>query len=240
MNPEASQPLLAGKLLSQAFVVLRDNFLPFYITGLVVALPSLILTAVLPADAQSLANIVDSLLAQLAIAALTYGSYQYLAGHRVGAGDCIRYAAGRFGRLFGLALLSNIIIIVGLILFIIPGLFLMTMFAVSVPALLAERLSVSASLSRSSALTKGYRWPVFGLLALVILGMLAAAFAAGIVIALIFPNAVDAEFGLVDIVIWLWTGLYYAVLSVITATIYYRLREIKEGLGIEQLAAVFD
>ena len=240
MNPEASQSLSIGRVLSLSFTVLRDNFLPFYLTGLVIALPSLILTAVLPEEAQGLANLLDSLLAQLAIAALTYGSYQYLAGHRVGAGDCIRYAAGRFGRLFGLALLSNLIIIVGLVLFIIPGLFLMTMFAVSVPALLAERLTISDSLKRSTALTKGYRWQVFGLLALIVLGLLAAVFVAGVVIALIFPAAVDAEFGLVDIVIWLWTGLYYAVLSVTTATIYYRLREIKEGLGIEQLAAVFD
>jgi uncharacterized membrane protein len=240
VNPEVSQSLSIGRLLSLAFTVLRDNFVPFYLTGLVIALPSLILTAMLPEEAQGLANLLDSLLAQLAIAALTYGSYQYLAGHRVGAGDCIRYGASKFGRVFGLALISNLIVLVGIVLLVSPGLILATMFAVSVPALLAERLSISDSLKRSTALTKGYRWQVFGLLALTIVSLLVAAFVAGAIMILIFPPAVGAEFGPMDIVIWFWTGLYYAVLSVITATIYYRLREIKEGLGIEQLAAVFD
>jgi uncharacterized membrane protein len=240
MIGESRQPLLAGRVLSQAVHVLKHNFLQFYGTSLVVALPSLLLTAILPPQAQGLANLVDSLFAQLAIAALTYGSYQYLAGHRVSAGDCLRYGASRFGRVIGLSIIYNIIVLLGLTLLIVPGLIFATMCAVSVPALLAERLSITEALKRSGALTKGYRWYVFGLLALVVFGMVTAGMIVVVVIVLIFPSTADADFGPVEIVIWLWAGLYYSALSVITATIYYRLREIKEGLGIEQLAAVFD
>ena len=111
MVRESGQPLLAGRVLSQAFHVLKHNFLQFYGTSLVVALPSLILTAILPPQAQGVANIVDSLFAQLAIAALTYGSYQYLAGHRVFMGDCLRYGASQFGRVIGLSIIYNIIFI---------------------------------------------------------------------------------------------------------------------------------
>jgi len=41
---------------------------------------------------------------------------------------------------------------------------------VAVPACVIEKLGVGKSLSRSSALTRGYRWPIFGIILLTIVG----------------------------------------------------------------------
>lgn len=239
MNSEVQQPLKFGQVLQLSLQVLRDNFIQFYLVGLAVGIPTLILTAILPPDSPiTVTNILEGILSQFATGALTYGSYQYLRGQAVSASSCLRYAAQNFGRLIGLAFLTGILISLGLVLLIVPGIILATMFAVAVPALLAERLSVSDSIKRSAALTKGYRWQVFGLVLLTMIGMLGGAFLIGFI--LVLADLAYDGLGVDDFLLWLWVGLYYTVSAVISATLYHRLREVKEGLGIEQLAAVFD
>jgi hypothetical protein len=239
MNPEVQQPLQVGQILGQVIKVLSDNFLQFYLVGLAVGIPSLIVVALLPPDDSTIvSSLVDSIFSQFATGALTYGSYLYLRGQRASASTCLAYAAQNFGRLFGLSLLTGIIIGLGMMLFVVPGLILATMFAVAVPAMLAERIPVTESMSRSSRLTKGYRWQVFGLMLLTIGGLLVGSLALGAIIGL--ADLMYDGFGLDDILIWLWIGLYYAVAAVVAATLYYRLREVKEGLGIDQVAAIFD
>ena len=49
----------------------------------------------------------------------------------------------------------------GLLLLLVPGIFLMTVFAVSLPAAAAEDLGPFASMGRSAELTRGYRWLIF-------------------------------------------------------------------------------
>ncbi|MHA6766344.1 glycerophosphoryl diester phosphodiesterase membrane domain-containing protein [Sphingobium ummariense] len=92
----------------------------------------------------------------------------------------------RFGAAFGLNLLANLGIGFGLLLLIVPGLILYTRWAVGLPALIRENLSVSEALGRSSNLTEGNRWRVLGLglliwvpffLILILLGGLTSAFA---------------------------------------------------------------
>ena len=87
---------------------------------------------------------------------------------------------------------------------------------------------------RSSQLTKGHRWKVFGLILLVavlvsvVVGMINLGFElmAGPILALIS--------GLVLNGIW---GAFYAISVVVT---YHDLRAAKEGTSTEQIAAVFD
>lgn len=205
MNPEVQQPLQFGQILRQSLLVLRENFIQFYLVGLAVGIPTLILTAVLPPDSPITAsNIVENILSPMVTGALTYGSYQYLAGQGVSASDCLRYAARNFGRLFGLSLLTGILIGLGMLV-IVPGLILATMFAVAVPALLAERISISASMRRSSDLTKGYRWQVLGLILLTMVGLFGGFFLLGLVIVL--ADLANDGLGADDFLIWLWAGL---------------------------------
>jgi uncharacterized membrane protein len=92
----------------------------------------------------------------------------------------------RFGAAFGYNLLSNLAIGFGLLLLIVPGLILYTRWAVGLPALLREDLSVSEAMGRSSSLTEGNRWRILGLglliwvpflLVMMMAGGLSAAFA---------------------------------------------------------------
>ena len=51
----------------------------------------------------------------------------------------------------------------GAILLLVPGLILAVMWSVVAPACVVERTGVFGAFSRSQELTRGYRWPIFGL-----------------------------------------------------------------------------
>src|SRR5215211_499422 len=52
----------------------------------------------------------------------------------------LRFAVRRLGGLFGVALLGGLLVLLGLVALIVPGIWLFVMFSVSVPALLLERI----------------------------------------------------------------------------------------------------
>jgi hypothetical protein len=85
-----------------------------------------------------------------------------------------------FGELFGsvspvvvplilASLIVGIGVTVGLILVIVPGLFLLTIWAVVAPVIVLERPGVFAALTRSRELVAGNGWNVFGLIVILYL-----------------------------------------------------------------------
>lgn len=144
--------------------------------------------------------------------------------------------------LLGLCLVAGIATIIGFICLVIPGFFLLTIWAVSAPSLVVERLDIGSSLNRSSDLTTGYRWYVFGIGALfvVVSGMFHGAvdhhgfwgdghnlFATvGRTVSDLLGDAMDTVFALIG--------------AVLTTSVYYELRKIKEDAGPEEFASVLD
>ncbi len=70
----------------------------------------------------------------------------------------------RLGSLILAGILAGLGIVVGLLLLIVPGLYLLTRWAMIGPAIILERLSAGASFTRSHELVRGRAWPVFGML----------------------------------------------------------------------------
>ncbi|MCG8923518.1 hypothetical protein [Lentzea sp. CC55] len=68
--------------------------------------------------------------------------------------------------LLGATLLSSLVITVGALLCIVPGVWLWVMFALVTPALVLERCGVGAAFGRSRKLVKGAWWRTFGILLL--------------------------------------------------------------------------
>jgi hypothetical protein len=89
------------------------------------------------------------------------------------------------------------------------------------------------SLSRSAALTKGNRWKVFGMLALLIIISLIGGALIGVL-----ELAVGATLGLLAyLILSAVIGAYGAILGVVT---YHDLRVAKEGVDTDQIAAMFE
>ncbi len=95
------------------------------------------------------------------------------------------YAAPVLLPLVGAGLLSGIGIGIGMVLLIVPGLILLTIWAVIAPAIVIERASIFEAFGRSRQLVRGNGWPVFGVIIVAFLisligGVIFTSIAAGI------------------------------------------------------------
>ncbi|MFJ5984945.1 hypothetical protein [Lentzea sp. NPDC092896] len=70
--------------------------------------------------------------------------------------------------LLGATLLSGLVITIGLVLCIVPGVWLWVLFALVTPALVLERCGVTAAFGRSKKLVDGAWWRTFGILLLTV------------------------------------------------------------------------
>jgi len=117
----------------------------------------------------------------------------------------------------GAAILAGIAIAIGLLLLIVPGLFLITIWAVIVPVIVLERSGVFASFGRSRQLVRGHGWHVFGTLVLAWVILLAVNIVLGLIF-LALPHALRT--GLAQII----SGTLVApFVALIVTLVYYRL-----------------
>jgi hypothetical protein len=138
------------------------------------------------------------------------------------AGELIRSAMPVVLPLIGAGLLSGLGIGIGFFLLLVPGLFLLTIWAVIAPVIVVERSGVLASFGRSRALVRGNGWPVFGaiivafLIAIVgglIFTSIAAGIADGVLIRIVF-TAIAAT-------------ITAPITALVAAVLYFRLLAIQ-------------
>lgn len=121
-----------------------------------------------------------------------------------------------FWALLGVSILAAIGIGIGLVLVLIPGLILITIWAVVIPVCVLERPGVFASFGRSRALVRGHGWPVFGTI------LIAWLIAVGIAIAGAVIAAPLGDGGR-SIVSWVITALTMPLSALVMSVLYFRL-----------------
>jgi hypothetical protein len=173
-------------------------------------------------------------LSVLSQAVVLYGAFQDMRGRPVRLAESLQVGLRRFFAIIGLGIAMSLIGGIASILFLIPGLILFTMWFVATPVCVVEKLGPLGSMGRSSRLTKGHRWKIFGLFLLLIIISVVVSQSLAVILAAV-GGVTLALFGAV---IWggVW-GAFYAISVVVT---YHDLRAAKEGTDIEQIAAVFD
>jgi hypothetical protein len=140
------------------------------------------------------------------------------------AGDLLNSAGPFVLPLIGAGILSGLAIGIGFLLLIVPGLILLTIWAVIAPVIVIERSGVIAAFGRSRELVRGNGWNVFGVIVCVFL----IAFAAGIVFGLIGAAIIHGVAG--RIIFNIIASTLTAPLSALAAVvIYYRLIAIEGG-----------
>jgi hypothetical protein len=231
-----------GSVLSTAASVWGRYLVPFVGTTLLASAPGLLFSLLVGSTATALlttAGIVRMLVGLvvtiLVIIALTYATVQALRGGKVSIVECLRQGIKRLPTAIGVGILAYIGIVVGSTLLIVPGLILLTMWAVSLPVVTVERTGVFAALSRSSELTRGHRWRVLGTILVPIVVLAAIGWALVTIFGL--QGITSPLFFVVN---WLVGSFAQAFNVCVFATLYYFLRREKEGVGIDQIASVFD
>jgi hypothetical protein len=223
-----------GSVIGTAFSTVFGNFVPFVGLALLIGLPSLLLT--LAGVPEIVKTVVDLVLGQVVTITLIYGTVQSLRGNKVGISEALSQGMSRLPAAIGVAILAGLGIGLGMILLIVPGLFLMTMWAVAIPSAVIEKTGVGASFTRSASLTEGRRWRVFG--AIVVSWIVIMAITMAIAFALV--GASGGAGSVVFIVLWVVGAVLQAYMSSLSGVLYYFLRRDKEGADIETIASVFD
>src|ERR1700684_4308357 len=212
--------------IDQAPVLLPASAVVFVITGIVASL--------LVAAGHGLA-IIAFLLSFVAGALFTGMIVELVADVQDGrrdhsAGQLLSAVGPVFGQLIAVGVISAIGIGVGLTLIIVPGLILMTIWAVVAPVVVLERTGVLAAFGRSRELVRGNGWPTFGVV--LVLTLLIEVVAAAVDVA-----AESASTG-VGIVVRVILGVLIGPVSALAAAVlYFELRRLTGGgrpeLGVE-------
>jgi hypothetical protein len=94
-------------------------------------------------------------------------------------GEMFGSAAGVIGPLLINGILKAIAVTIGFILLVVPGLILLTIWAVTAPAIVVERAGGIDAFGRSRELVRGQGWPVFGVILIAFLITFAISLVAG-------------------------------------------------------------
>jgi hypothetical protein len=245
----ASGTFSVGGVIKRSFGTFFANIVPFGILALILYLPTLFfgfaeidqLESGIPSTDPTgniVGGIVSFILTYILIGAIVYGTVQHLGGQRASIGTIISRGMSTIGPVIVIAILLTLIVSVGFVLLIVPGVFLTVAYAVVIPAAVVERPGIIGSFKRSWNLTKGYRWQVLGILLILLVIVVAFAFVVAAIGGVIAFSTND--FTSLVIINYLISAISGALMSVVVAVLYHDLRVAKEGVSTAQLAAVFD
>lgn len=138
----------------------------------------------------------------------------------------------RVWTLLGAGLLAAFGIAIGLVLLIVPGLILLTWWALISPAVVLEKKGVIEAFGRSRELVRGYGWSVFAVVILTILIGIVIGIALSVAL-LWLPDAVQSFLG------GLLNGILTAPFVALAWTLtYFRLKELRQEPQPEPAAPV--
>jgi hypothetical protein len=233
-----------GRVFSRSYAIYCAHFAAFFLLGTISALPALLIDGTefvqspgTPAAAGGmvlLAELLSLIIGPLVQAVILYGAFQDMRGRGVRIGESLGVALRRFFPVVGVALSVGLAVAVGFLLLIAPAGFFASIFFVAAPVCVVERLGPFKSMRRSEHLTSGHRWKVFGMVILLL------------IVDMIVDNVI--ELGLEPVAgpipalaaRLIWGALYGGFGALIAVVSYHDLRVAKEGIDIEQIAAVFD
>ena len=164
-------------------------------------------------------------------------------GRATDVGQSFAFASHRLLSLLWLSIIATILIVIGFILIVLPGIWLLVAFSVAVPVLMLEGLRGWSALSRSFNLVRGRWWATFGRLLSVLLMYIVALIVIGII-----AGAIEKAVSITNVTLFVAiAGIFQALILIFVTpfiaaaitVIYIDLRVRKEALDIELLASRF-
>lgn len=251
----------AGRVFERALAAVRTN--PVVILGLALvvgALPTLLVTylfaqmgmgsidavrtgAISPAAIVGMGLLTwlfTMVISAIVQGALTRAAIGATEGKQVSFGESLATGLRVVLPLIGLAIVSTIGFMFGLILLIVPGIILILMWSVAVPALVVERRGVFDSLSRSNQLTKGAKGTILGILAVVVVAYWILSIIFGVVGLAAYNPATATGMTVMNVIGGvILNTLFNAAWGTVQPALYVELRQWKEGTSVEALQDVF-
>ena len=257
-NPAQKPALGVGAIVSDGFSILFGNFVKVFLLGFVGAFAGFIVNTIFlgfeiatgvgdPAiDPNTIiigsvfSAIINFAVYGLVTALIIQLAYDAKLGRTNGFGTYFRTALPAIFPIVILTLVVTILSMIGAIALIIGALWVYAVFYVMAPVAVIEKGGFR-SLGRSASLTKEYRWSIVGLFLIVMLLSFVLQFVGAFVVgSLGFLTSGAGGQVVAGVGLSMISGLAYAFGGIIIALVYARLRAVKEGVDVDQIAAVFD
>jgi hypothetical protein len=126
-----------------------------------------------------------------------------------------------------------LLVVIGLVFFVVPGVFFWLAFFAVTPVIVLEGKPADAALRRSWVLSRGLKGKIFVTWLIVFIIFVVLSFGVGI---LSFGAMAGGLFGLSQVLSALVNILVYPFAGIITALLYYDARIQKEGFDIDHMA----
>lgn len=199
----------------------------------------------------------------LLMTAITYEyirAYHLNEHHDIMPGELWKRSTGQLGTYFGINFLSGLLILVGFVLCVLPGIYALTVLGLALACHAIERTGATDSLSRSNHLVKERFWETLGLILVVgilhsfITGALMLPFSI-ITMVVSFNSTFDAISGGEQPQLPVWMTMYtafttalqmaitlltYPMVAVALSLKYFTLVEEKESAGLRRKLEGFD
>ena len=164
-----------GRVFERIFEIYRDQFTLLIPAALLVFVPVAVISGVIYAgDVGILGALIVAAIGTIATywfqGMVVEAARDILDGRRDHTvGSLVQAACPVIGPLVVAGILAGIAIGLGLLLLIVPGLFLLTIWAVLAPVIVIERRDALSSFGRSRELVRGHGWQVFGVIVVLFL-----------------------------------------------------------------------
>jgi hypothetical protein len=252
------RPRTLGEILSAAFEIYKANASSLILIVAVVVVPlsllgALIVELVAAPDEETVtilgqtetisdrtfaAIVVGSLIAAIVAviisavlqAAMMRGAALATIGDPVDVEASYRWGLKRFGSVLLVAFLVGITVAIGFLLLIIPGIILLTLFSVSIPALVIENRRGTEAMKRSWDLAKEHFWHVLGV---IVVAWIIGAVVGGII------GAIGGAIGDNWFVSWIFSAIAQIITApfsaLVSVLLYLDLRARREALTADSL-----
>lgn len=242
-------------VISTSIKVFTENALVYLIlSAVLIGVPYLVYSLILisvveggvsPLDPgflvwSTLGSFVTMLFSLLLQATVIITTINQLNGRMIDFMTAINQALKHIVPLFILSILLGLGFTIGFMLLVVPGILLMLIWAVVVPAYVAEDIQMMSAFGRSAELTKGQRLRILGLVVVVMIIGLILSFALGLLSGV---SALDpmSRFTLTSAIFSTVSQIVMSVLFTIgAAVLYLKLRYLKDGADVSSISSVFD
>jgi hypothetical protein len=232
----ALRPRSGPELLDAAFQFWRENFKLLFTVVAAAFLPIIAIgavDAVLPHsfESQVVTRVVNAACEALAWGAVIIVVSERYVGHEITASQAIRVVWGRLWTIFWANVIFWFGVYIGMILLIVPGLYLFAKYFAMVPVVVLEGHGIRASQLRSAALTQGAKWRAFAIVCVPWLTYL-------VLFGAITSTIRDYTSSMTTIVLTrLLIAGVYPFLGILATLLYYDLRFRNEGLDLDLMLA---
>jgi hypothetical protein len=263
--------MTVGDILDRGIKLLFARLPTFYLINLLVLGPVIVAVIALPLVIQAQVNnaapgrdltpifaamglmgigvLLTLILQPIGSAAILHIIMEEYVGRKVSIGQAFSYALTRFLPLIGASIIVGLLVMVGMFLCCVPGLYFWVTYAFVSQIVVLEKLGPSDALNRSSKLVNGHRWRVFGVLVLIYIANAIVSNTVQLAMATALPteeqipaaNGPRVQFNavnhIIDTLVTQLVGIVFSTyIAVCTTLLYLDLRIRKEGFDLEMAA----